>query len=308
MLVSRHTRAAAFIGMASLLPFHGARLAAAAAPEDTPVFCVAEDHDFTLGDVRGRYVILHFLPERAVEQQVEMVRAHIEHERTLAGVFTIFVRPDEPGARALSERLSKQPAEFAVDRGGRLAAEFKVKGDAATTVVVLDEMGGEMFRLGGSSEDVPVSALRQRFAAAWKTAATEHYNLPKGSTLAVQGYDVVAYVKEQRAVKGDERLAAEYRGVSYRFASAESRDAFIASPTKYLPAYGGWCASAIGAKGEKVSIDPTNFKVKDGRLFLFYKSLFADALKDWNKHEKAWEPAADGHWKRIAGEDPVVSK
>jgi YHS domain-containing protein len=308
MLITRHTRAAAFIGMASLLPFHGARMAAAAAPEDTPVFCVVEDHDFTLRDVRGRYVILHFLPETAVEEQERLVREHIAHERALAGVFTMFVRPDEAGARALSARLGKQPAEFAVDKGGRLASEFKIKELTGPVVVALNETGMEMFRLSAPPEDASVAALSQRFAAAWKSPATAHYNLPKGSNLAVQGYDVVSYFKDNRAVKGEEKIKADYRGVTYRFSSEAHRDAFIAGPTKYLPTYGGWCASAIGAKAEKVSIDPTNFKVKDGRLFLFYKGLFADALKDWNKNEKAWEPAADTNWERIAGEDPVVSK
>ena len=61
----------------------------------------------------------------------------------------------------------------------------------------------------------------------------------------------------------------------------------------------------MGAKGTKVEISPTSFKVKDGRLFLFYKSLFSDALSDWNKHEGEWEPAADRHWKKLTNEDPI---
>jgi hypothetical protein len=60
----------------------------------------------------------------------------------------------------------------------------------------------------------------------------------------------------------------------------------------------------MGAKGTKVEIDPTNFKVKDGRLFLFYKGTFSDALKDWNKHEAEWEPAADRNWKKLTNEEP----
>jgi hypothetical protein len=59
----------------------------------------------------------------------------------------------------------------------------------------------------------------------------------------------------------------------------------------------------MGAKGTKVEIDPTNFKVKDGRLHLFYKDFFSDALKDWNRNEKEWEPKADTNWKKTTGED-----
>ena len=56
-------------------------------------------------------------------------------------------------------------------------------------------------------------------------------------------------------------------------------------------------------KGTKVEVDPTNFKVKEGRLHLFYKSLFGDAQKDWNQHEREWEPAADINWKKLTGEE-----
>ena len=85
----------------------------------------------------------------------------------------------------------------------------------------------------------------------------------------------------------------------YRFASAASRDKFNVDPTRYLPAYGGWCATAM-AKGDKVEIDPKNFKVTNGRLFLFYKGLFGNALNDWNKDEAGLTVMADSHWKELA--------
>lgn len=307
MTTNTRTRTAAFLGMASLLPFHGARLAAAA-PEDTPITCVAENHDFTLKSLRGRFIVLHFLGSGDVEAQRKRIATYVNGTRSLAGVHTMFLRSDDESAvRALAAGFARQAAEFAFDAGGRLAREFGLD-PAAHVIVALDEGGAELFRFtppgagtgDGAAHDM--AAFRSRFTDAWGAVARKDYNLPKGSALGVQGYDVVSYFTENKARKGDETLTAEYRGVTYRFATAAHRDAFVAEPRRFVPTYGGWCASAIGAKGEKVSIDPTNFKVKDGRLFLFYKGLFADALKDWNTHEREWEPAADLNWKRISGE------
>lgn len=301
MSMSSRTRtsAAAFLGMAWLLPFHGAR-PAVAAPEDTPVRCIAEEHDFTLRDLRGRYVVVHFLASGDAAGQQAHVRSYLEGSRSLAGVHNVFIRSDEESAvRTLAAAFPRNAAEFALDAGGKLAREFRIDSATGHALVVLDESGREILRLEGSPS---FEVFAPRFRAAWVAEARGEYNLPKDSTLAVQGYDVVSYVRDNAAARGDERFSAEYRGVTYRFTAEEHRGAFVKAPRKYLPAYGGWCASAIGAKGEKVGIDPTNFKVKDGRLFLFYRSLFADALKDWNRHEKEWEPAADANWRRIAGE------
>ena len=44
------------------------------------------------------------------------------------------------------------------------------------------------------------------------------------------------------------------------------------NPKKYIPAYGGYCAYAIGAKGTKVAIDPKTFEIRDGKLYLFYNA------------------------------------
>jgi hypothetical protein len=89
--------------------------------------------------------------------------------------------------------------------------------------------------------------------------------------------------------------------VTYRFATEENKALFDSSPGKYLPTYGGWCATAM-AKGEKVEIDPTNFKVTNGRLFLFFKAFYANAQKDWNKDEGALTLKADANWKKLSGE------
>lgn len=136
-----------------------------------------------------------------------------------------------------------------------------------------------------------------------------HYNLDKNK-LAIQGYDPVAYFPEGggKALKGDEKISYTHRDVVYRFATAENLDRFKKDPQRYEPAYGGWCASAIADGGRKVEIDPKNFKVTGGRLFLFYKSLLQDALDYWKKDEPGNTRKADEQWRKISGEEPRIPK
>src|SRR3954469_10666663 len=88
---------------------------------------------------------------------------------------------------------------------------------------------------------------------------TKHFNLD--NKLAIQGYDPVAYFKQNSAVKGSKELATWYQGATYYFSSAANKEEFKKNPAIYEPQYGGWCAYAMGAKGEKVAIDPKTFKV-----------------------------------------------
>jgi len=131
-------------------------------------------------------------------------------------------------------------------------------------------------------------------------SAIQHYNLG-ADKVALKGYDPVGYFTLNKALKGRKEINAQHRGVTYWFASEENKKLFTESPTKYLPTYGGWCATAM-AKGEKVEIDPTNFKVTNGRLFLFFKAFYANAIKEWNKDEPGQTAKADANWKKIAGE------
>jgi YHS domain-containing protein len=126
----------------------------------------------------------------------------------------------------------------------------------------------------------------------------KHFNLAK-SGLAIQGYDPVAYISQNKAVEGSKANSVVHEGVIYYFSSAENKNAFIANPRKYEPQYGGWCAYAMGANAEKVSVDPETFKVVDGKLFLFYNKFFTNTLVSWNKDESNLHTRADANWKKI---------
>ncbi|HPF91553.1 MAG TPA: YHS domain-containing (seleno)protein [Flavobacteriales bacterium] len=114
--------------------------------------------------------------------------------------------------------------------------------------------------------------------------------------LWVDGYDPVAYLLDRRAVKGDARFSHTYQGATFHFVDQAHKDRFVKDPQAYLPAYGGWCAYAMGARNEKVNVDPETFKIKDGRVFLFYNRFFTNTLTDWNEDEGRLYPAAERNW------------
>ncbi|MDX1942633.1 MAG: YHS domain-containing (seleno)protein [Saprospiraceae bacterium] len=129
----------------------------------------------------------------------------------------------------------------------------------------------------------------------------KHYNTDK-ETLALEGYDPVSYFTSEKPLKGNKKWSYTYEGITYWFSNEANKSEFVKNPSKYEPAYGGWCALAMVANGEKVSIDPLTYKISDGRLLLFYKTAFYNALNGWNK-DKTLESErlnrGDQYWKSI---------
>jgi YHS domain-containing protein len=137
------------------------------------------------------------------------------------------------------------------------------------------------------------------------TAATEaqpsearksQYNLRKGVALA--GYDPVSYFTGKPR-EGDEQRTYQHEGVTYLFATEANREAFRTNPDRYEPAYGGWCAYAMGESGEKVKVDPETFKIIGDRLYLFYNFWGNNTLDTWNKDEISLHRKADQNWKKF---------
>lgn len=123
-----------------------------------------------------------------------------------------------------------------------------------------------------------------------------HFNVRKN--VAIEGYDPVSYF-EGKALKGGSQLKFTHKNITYYFTSPANLAKFKVNPDKYEPAYGGWCAYAMGHTGEKVKIDPETFKILDGRLYLFYNFWGNNTLQDWNKGEKKLKEAADHNWTNI---------
>ncbi len=125
----------------------------------------------------------------------------------------------------------------------------------------------------------------------------KEFNLDQN--VAIQGYDPVTYFKENKAVKGKIELSVSYQGITYYFSSEENKDLFVKNPAAYEPQYGGWCAYAMGKSGEKVEIDPSTFKILNGKLYLFFNKYFNNTLKSWNKDEASLRTKADTNWQKI---------
>ena len=128
------------------------------------------------------------------------------------------------------------------------------------------------------------------------TQRTSEFNLDK--KVAIQGYDPVAYFKQNKPTKGKKELSASYEGVIYYFSTQANKDAFSKNPASFEPQYGGWCAFAMGDYNEKVEVNPETFKILDGKLYLFYNAYFNNTLKSWNKNEASLKKKADANWKK----------
>ena len=143
---------------------------------------------------------------------------------------------------------------------------------------------------------ITVLAITSVMAQDATTLRKKNFNLEKG--VAIQGYDPVAYFKQNKAVEGNKEMAISYQGTVYYFSSNENKEAFKKEPSKYEPEYGGWCAYAMGAKGEKVEINPETFKIVNGKLYLFYNKYLNNTLKTWNKDETSLHAKADANWQK----------
>ena len=125
----------------------------------------------------------------------------------------------------------------------------------------------------------------------------QEYNTKKG--FIAEGYDVVSYFKN-KAEKGNKKFSTTFDGVKFQFSTKENLSKFKKEPKKYTPQYGGHCAYAIGKNGEKVSINPKTFEIRDGKLYLFYKSWGTNTLELWTKKgAEELKRAADKNWEKL---------
>ena len=113
--------------------------------------------------------------------------------------------------------------------------------------------------------------------------------------LAVKGYDVVAYFADGRPVKGTPNDSYQWQGATWRFASSEHRAAFMRDPARYTPQYGGYCAYAV-AQGNIVDIDPRQWKIVDGKLYL-NANFLSQAL--WVRDPAGYIKNGDANWRII---------
>jgi YHS domain-containing protein len=110
--------------------------------------------------------------------------------------------------------------------------------------------------------------------------------------IAIQGYDPVAFLTQNRPVKGRPEFESKYNGARYLFASAEDKSTFDANPTKYEPQFGGFCAYAA-SKNRTAPVKIEAFQIVNGRLLMQYD---LDIRKEFNKDTQGNLQKADKNW------------
>lgn len=113
--------------------------------------------------------------------------------------------------------------------------------------------------------------------------------------LALEGYDPVAFHSQQAAVIGDGGITSAFRGATYRFASADHKALFDATPEKYVPAYGGFCAMGV-AMGQLHPVEIRTWRIVEGRLIL-NKSREVREMFDANRDANL--ARADARWPEL---------
>ncbi len=109
---------------------------------------------------------------------------------------------------------------------------------------------------------------------------------------AIGGYDVVSYFKDGKPVKGSPDFSVMYKGTNWFFSNRANADLFKATPGKYEPQYGGYCAFGC-SRGYKAKTSPDAWTIVDGKLYLNYNT---DVRETWNKDQRVYIKKADANW------------
>lgn len=278
-----------------------------AAPQEFTLPAVdAGAKPFTLSEARGKYVALHFLLRTECPYCIRHVRSHFVKGKGIPDLVTVFIKPDSPeeiakwAAKVADDSTTGQTPVIYRDAGAELADAFEIPGGYKfhglevhyPALVLLGPDGKEVFRYVGKNNS-------DRFSADKLAAKIAELKGAKGDTastpLAIEGYDPVTYLGTTGLAKGSEAITAEYEGRTYRFVSEENRATFSASPAKVIPQYDAQCAKAV-ASNYTYKADPANFRITEGRVFVFYKDATMNTREDWDKDPAGMLKKADANW------------
>lgn len=116
-----------------------------------------------------------------------------------------------------------------------------------------------------------------------------------GFKLAVNGYDIVAYFKNNEPIKGKKEFSLIYKNKIYYFSSDNNKQIFIKDPNQYLPQYGGFCSYGM-SNGYKASIKPEAFSIVDDKLYLNHNLKYRE---DWRMDKDERIKRADYNWGKL---------
>ncbi len=119
--------------------------------------------------------------------------------------------------------------------------------------------------------------------------------------LMLRGHDPVSYFTANAPLKGDTQWTARHRHGTYRFASAQNRERFLATPDRYAPQYGAFCAKGV-SYAIRAGGDPLFYEIRDGRLFIFVNQY---AREYWRTDPRDFVGKADHYWATELEDMPV---
>jgi YHS domain-containing protein len=115
-------------------------------------------------------------------------------------------------------------------------------------------------------------------------------------TVAIKGYDSVAYFTEGKAVKGDEHYTFQWNGMVWYFSNKENKELFVKKPENYAPQYDGYCAWAM-TEARKAATDPEFWKIVNGKLYLNCNKA---AHERWSRDIPGNIKKADDNWRKFS--------
>jgi len=145
--------------------------------------------------------------------------------------------------------------------------------------VIVAEGGGRLGATGSvtTPESAMLNSSSRRaerafvfLAAALLLATAAYSGAAETYSLAIKGYDPVAYFTLGKPTPGLPSIEYEWDEHRYRFSSEENRELFKADPVRYAPQFAQFCAMAL-SKGEIVEGNPEYWLVIDNNLYIFGK-------------------------------------
>lgn len=110
--------------------------------------------------------------------------------------------------------------------------------------------------------------------------------------VAIEGYDSVAYFKDNEAKKGSKSHTVRWHDKIWYFSSEQHQELFASNPQEYAPQFDGYCAWAM-TEDRIATTDPEVWKIVDGKLYL---NCSLEAYEKWRQDIPGHIREANANW------------
>ncbi|MBA4196478.1 MAG: YHS domain protein [Chitinophaga sp.] len=112
---------------------------------------------------------------------------------------------------------------------------------------------------------------------------------------AIRGFDVVAFFKAGKAVKGYDSIVVDWNNAKWFFENKANAADFAQTPGKYAPQFGGYCAYGT-AQGHKAPTQTDTWTIVDNKLYFNYNTKVKEI---WTKNQSELIKKAEVVWPTI---------